>query len=182
MLRLAVIIVLSLSGLSFSQSSVRGTLGGLQGMSDKLVSYADSLVSRGIEPTNAILREKLFSMFDSLLVGEALDSSRAKVDSGLNAGWQLAGTDNFDWAFPLQFVNCGRSSYYLLFWNNEEAAVLCEKSEEDCGDVLEGWGSGVCLIPPSPDSAFRKIIYLIRTPAGWRINKIREPQEMAIPE
>jgi hypothetical protein len=182
MLRLALVVVLSLSSLSFSQTSVRGALRNLQGMSDRLVQYADSLEAKGIEPTNQGLRGKIFAMFDSLLTGEALTFFKAKVDSGLSVGWQLANTDDFDWAFPVRFENCGRFNCYLLSESNNETAILCNKNEEECGDMVEDLRSNVCLSSPAADLAPYRIIYLVRTPLGWRINKISEPREMVLLE
>lgn len=93
--------LLFLAAVAVAQDSPLSAVYRLERMPDELIAYADNLVANNQEPTDKLLRQKVFQMFEASLTGGLLAEAKQEVDSGLSKGWALANTGAFDWAFPL---------------------------------------------------------------------------------
>lgn len=163
----------------FSQSSPDSALLQLRGLSDELVSYAQDLSEKGVEITDQMLRQKVFAMFDSIMVGEALDSCKTWLDDGLERGWVLANTDDFEWALP--WPASGKIAVRCVTRKPEEILYRCSWSPifyvSRGLSFLEDSGKGELLILGTVSRESLKTknmsIRLLKTSSGWKIGEVQ---------
>jgi hypothetical protein len=174
---LTALLVLLFSLPVFSQSSPDSVLLQLRGLSDELVSYAQDLSEKGVEITDQMLRQKVFAMFDSIMVGEALDSCKAWLDDGLERGWVLANTDDFEWALP--WPASGKIAVRCVTRKPEEILYRCSWSPIFYVRrfYLEDSGEGELLILGTVSRESLKMpnmsIRLLKTSSGWKIGEVQ---------
>lgn len=114
------VLVLALS--VFAQDSPLSTISKLERIPGDFMMYAKkSSLVKNEEPTDELLRAKIFELFDLTLAGKPLKEAKDDVYRGLSKGWVLANTGAFDWAFPLLPQRIGPAK--LIFNNGREALV-----------------------------------------------------------
>lgn len=150
--------------LSFSQSSSpESVLSRLDNMSNELVSYAKIVQSKGMVPNTSQLSKKIFEMLNNIMTKELSMVYREKIKKGLSDSCSLTETDNFLWALPIS--RGGETSTRFLSETATEVVVRFQKIETSEYDV--------CL-KQRDVIIFSADIFLSLTPAGWRINNIKE--------
>jgi hypothetical protein len=147
----------------------------LRAMQEDLMTYADSLSEKEIELNDEMLKEKVFTIFDSIFTGQTLKNLKADVDSGLSAGWVLANTDCFDWAFPVKYLENARTTYYLIVSRDSASAKAVYS-------IIGGDNDGGTEVRHSTKSFLisRYVLQLVKTRDKWRISQIKNLDDLDV--
>ncbi len=184
---LLTVLVLSSFCCCLGQDSPLSVVKKLEAMPDELVSYAQDLIEKNIEPTNEMLEKKVYSMLEGSLSGSALLAAKQNVREGLSKGWPLANTDDFYWAFPMPSPLFG--SARVLSSDDSSAVIEYRGGVIDTYIILTGdrplpelaaWqeqeGSSIHIQDPvvHAKANYRATMRLRRTSTGWRVTDLKD--------